>query len=105
LLRTSLALSSTGTKPARRAHRCADVVLPMPGGPETSTPRNVPIKCVPGFLKLHLTEAGLRARGGGASAERSAALEAARTHQSRSHSSSFSTLPLLPQISLSVRGA
>lgn len=52
LLRASLALSSMGVNPASFAHRCALVVLPMPGGPVIITPRKMFIPFFPGFLKL-----------------------------------------------------
>jgi len=52
LLRASLALSSIGVNPASFAHRCALVVLPMPGGPVIITPRKLFIPFLPGFLKL-----------------------------------------------------
>ena len=39
LLRASLALSSRGLYPACFAMRCAEVVFPIPGGPEIRTAR------------------------------------------------------------------
>jgi hypothetical protein len=45
-------LSSIGVNPASFAHRCALVVLPMPGGPVIITPRKLFIPFLPGFLKL-----------------------------------------------------
>lgn len=52
LLRASLALSSIGVNPASFAHRCALLVLPIPGGPVIITPRKLFIPFLPGFLKL-----------------------------------------------------
>lgn len=54
LLRASLALSSIGVKPSSFAHKCAAVVLPIPGGPEMKTAREVFIPFFPGFLKFDL---------------------------------------------------
>ena len=51
LLRASLALSSIGVKPSSFAHKCALVVLPMPGGPVIKTAREVFMPFLPGFLK------------------------------------------------------
>lgn len=51
LLRASLALSSIGVNPSSFAHKCALVVLPMPGGPDMSTARKMFIPLLPGFLK------------------------------------------------------
>jgi hypothetical protein len=59
LLRASLALSSMGVKPVSVAHRCALVVLPIPGGPVIITPRKLFIPFFPGFLKLAFKLSGL----------------------------------------------
>ena len=83
LLLASLALSSIGVNPANFAHKCALVVLPIPGGPVIMTARNTPMPSLPGFLKSDLRLAG----------------------QALSQPSSFSIWPLLPQTSLSDCGA
>ncbi len=54
LLRASLAFNSMGVYPASLAHRCALVVLPIPGGPVMRTARLVFIAFLPGFLKSAL---------------------------------------------------
>lgn len=60
LLRASLALSSIGVKPSSLAHRCALVVLPMPGGPVIKIAREVFMPFLPGFLKPDFKLDGLQ---------------------------------------------
>lgn len=56
LLLVSLAFNSIGVNPASFATRCALVVFPIPGGPESMTPRKMFIPSLPGFLKFAFTE-------------------------------------------------
>src|SRR6267142_1074617 len=91
-----------GVNPASFAHRCVLVVLPMPGGPVIITPRKTFIPFFPGFLKLAFKLSDL---GGVISGLQQRDRKEDKIHQSLSHCWSFSTCPLLPQISLSVCGA
>lgn len=64
LLLASLALSSMGVYPHLCAKRCAALVLPTPGGPESRSARKTPMAFLPGFLKFALYDACLAARDG-----------------------------------------
>lgn len=61
LLRASLAFNSMGVNPSSLAHKCALVVLPIPGDPVISTARKTFIPSLPGFLKLDFKLDGLNA--------------------------------------------
>lgn len=70
------------------------------------THRKVPIASGPGFLKLHATDFGL----GDGMRENDQHCgrdmrTSVRAYQSSNHLPSFSTMPLFPQISVSLRGA
>ena len=60
LLRASLAFISIGVNPSSLAHKCALVVLPIPGDPVISTARKTFIPLFPGFLNPHFTLDGLQ---------------------------------------------
>ena len=73
----------------------------MPGGPEIKIARKVPVMSLPGFLKLLLTDLGLK--------QNELRQSSSKTLNGSDHASSqlisFSTCPLLPQMSLSDLGA
>lgn len=59
LLLVSEAFISIGLNPHSFAIRCAEVVFPIPGGPEIKTALKIPQPSFPGFVKRDLTFFGL----------------------------------------------